>query len=134
MNSNTTDGNLVSQEIEELEDRLDAALLKLARFEQANGESIPFAVVQLLSNGGVPTRIWREYRGLSQEELARAARVPVELVAQIEAGKEDAPLRSMHALARALSVDLDDLVPWTTDGDEAANVARSHSSDGHDGH
>ncbi|HVB69121.1 MAG TPA: helix-turn-helix transcriptional regulator [Acetobacteraceae bacterium] len=117
MSTNTTDGNLVSQEIEELEDRLDAALLKLARVEQTNDEAIPFAVVQLLSNGGVPTRIWREYRGLSQEELARAARVPAELVVQVEVGKEDVPLRSMHALARTLSVDLDDLVPWTTDGD-----------------
>ncbi|HEY1935343.1 MAG TPA: helix-turn-helix transcriptional regulator [Acetobacteraceae bacterium] len=125
MSTSPTDGNLGSQEIEELEDRLDAALLKLARVEQANDEAIPIAVVQLLSNGGVPTRIWREYRGLSQEELARAARVPPEVVTQVEAGKEDVPLRSMHALARALNVDLDDLVPWTTDGDEAANLARS---------
>lgn len=125
MSTSPPDGNLGSQEIEELEDRLDAALLKLARVEQANDEVIPYAVVQLLSDGAVPTKIWREYRGLSQEELARAANVTAELVAEVEAGKEDMPLRSMHALARALNVDLDDLVPWATDADEAGHAAQS---------
>jgi DNA-binding XRE family transcriptional regulator len=125
MSTGPTDGNLGSQEIEQLEDCLDAALLKLARVEQANDEVIPFALVQLLSDGGVPTRVWREHRGLSREELAQAASVPVELVVQVESGKEDVPLRSMHALASALNVDLDDLVPWTMDGDEAVSAARS---------
>jgi DNA-binding XRE family transcriptional regulator len=125
MSTNTPDGNLGSQEVEELEDRLDAALLRLARFEQANDEAIPFSVVQRLSDGGVPMKIWREYRGLSREELAQAACVPTDLVAQVEAGKEDVPLRSMHAIARVLNVDLEDLVPWTRDGDELASAARS---------
>ncbi len=84
MSTGPTDGNLGSQEIEQLEDRLDAALLKLARVEQANDEVIPFALVQVLSDGGVPTRVWREHRGLSREELAQAAGVPVELVVQVE--------------------------------------------------
>jgi ribosome-binding protein aMBF1 (putative translation factor) len=113
----TTDGNTVSREIEELEDRLDAALLKLARVEQANDEAVPLAVVQRLSDCAVPTKVWREYRGLSQQELAEAACVSVELVARVENGKEDVPLRVMHAFARALNLELDDLVPWSEQGE-----------------
>ena len=39
MNSDTAGDNTMSQEMENLEDRLDAALLRLGRVEQANDES-----------------------------------------------------------------------------------------------
>lgn len=112
MSTETSSGNRVSQEMEELEDQLDSALLQLARVEQANQESIPFEVVRRLSDGAIPTLVWREYRGLSEQELAIASGVPADVLMQIEGGKEDVPIRVMHEIARALKVDLDDLVPW----------------------
>jgi DNA-binding Xre family transcriptional regulator len=117
MSSDTTDANSIAREMEALEDQLDVALLKLARMEQANDESVPGDIVRRLVEGGHPLTIWREHRGLTRESLAGLARTPVELLAEIENGKEDVPLRTMSAIAHALRVDLDDLVPWTDDAD-----------------
>nr|WP_294543652.1 helix-turn-helix transcriptional regulator [uncultured Rhodopila sp.] len=112
MSADISDGNAAAREAEELEDQLDIALVKLARVEQANEETVPFEVVRRLSDGEVPVAVWREHRGLSRSDLASAAGVGVDVVEAVESGKEDVPLRIMQVFARALRVDLDDLVPW----------------------
>ena len=112
MTSEAHDSNSDILELEALEDLLDATSMRLARMEQANDEAIPSAMVRRLAEGAVPLIVWREYRGLSVEELADASGVPAPLVTAIEAGKEDAPLRKFGALARALHLGVDDLVPW----------------------
>jgi DNA-binding Xre family transcriptional regulator len=118
MSTEMTDANSTAREAEELQDRLDSALLKLARVEQANEETVPFEVVRRLSEGDAPVTVWREHRGLSRDELATAADIQADFLDEVEGGKEDVPLRKMHAIARALRVDLDDLVPWSQDTDE----------------
>lgn len=115
MSADNKDGNASAHEAEELQDRLDAALLKLARVEQANEETVPLEIVRRLSDGEVPVIVWREHRGLSREELSAEAHVQMELLQAVESGKEDVPLRVMQAIARCLRVDLDDLVPWSQD-------------------
>ncbi|MEA2775192.1 MAG: hypothetical protein QOF90_598, partial [Acetobacteraceae bacterium] len=50
--------------------------------------------------------------------------IQADFLDEVEGGKEDVPLRKMHAIARALRVDLDDLVPWSQDTDETMQVAR----------
>src|SRR5690349_16458064 len=117
MSADITHGNAGAHEIEALEDQLDAALLKLARVEQANEETVPFEVVRRLSDGDVPVVVWREYRSLSREQLATAAQVDLGMLEAIENGKEDVPLRIVQSLPRVLRVDLDDLVPWPQGGD-----------------
>jgi mRNA-degrading endonuclease RelE of RelBE toxin-antitoxin system len=112
-------------EAEGLEDRFDTALAKLARAEQANLETVPFVIVRRLVDGEVPVTVWREHRGLSQDQLAVAASVPAERLTEIETGKEDVPLRMMHAIALALRVDLDDLVPWSVAAEDPAEAAPS---------
>lgn len=125
MSINMADGNAPAREAEELEDQLDVALVKLARVEQANEETVPFAVVRRLSDGEVPVTVWREHRGLSREELSSAAHVQTELLVAVEGGKQDVPLRTMQAIARALRVDLDDLVPWSQENDETIHVSQT---------
>jgi DNA-binding XRE family transcriptional regulator len=124
MSTEMTDVNSSAREAEELQDHLDSALLKLARVEQANEETIPFEVVRRLSEGDAPVTVWREHRGLSRQELAMAADIQTDLLDAVEGGKEDVPLRKMYAIACALRVDLDDLVPWSQDTDEATQVAQ----------
>jgi DNA-binding XRE family transcriptional regulator len=124
MSTDMADGNSSAREAEELQDQLDTAWLKLARVEQANEETVPFDVVRRLSEGDAPVTVWREHRGLSRDELATAADIPTALLDAVEGGKDDVPLRKMHAIACALRVDLDDLVPWSQDADEAIQVAR----------
>jgi len=94
------DERAAEQKPEGSEDAFDVALADLARSEQANQETVPLAIVQRLSDGEVPAAVWREYRDQSREQLAEAAHVPPELLAHIETGKEDVPLRVMYAIAR----------------------------------
>jgi DNA-binding Xre family transcriptional regulator len=113
MSADNRDSN--AAEHDALEDQLDLALLKLARVEQANEETVPVEVVRRLSEGEVPLTVWREHRRLSKEQLSVAAQVPVDLLQALENGKEDVPLRTMQAIARVLHINLDDLVPWSQD-------------------
>jgi mRNA-degrading endonuclease RelE of RelBE toxin-antitoxin system/DNA-binding XRE family transcriptional regulator len=122
VSSGFQDDGAAEREAEGSEDAFDSALADLARAEQANQETVPIEIVQRLSDGGVPVAVWREHCSQSQE-LAEAARIPPELLVEIENGKEDVPLRIMHAIASALRVDLDDLVPWSTDGGDVTEVA-----------
>jgi len=112
MTSEAHETNSAALEVDALEDLLDAAHMRLARMEQANDEALPGSMVRRLVEGASPLTVWREYRGMSQEALATAAGVPVPLLMEIEAGKEDVPLRKVSAIARALGIDVDDLVPW----------------------
>jgi hypothetical protein len=121
MSTNMADSNAAAREAEELEDQLDAALLKPARVEQANEEAVPFEIVRRLSDGAVPVTVWREYRGLSPEELAAAAHVPGELLGRSNTARKMCRCaRCMRS--RALRVDLDDLVPWSQDGERVAQT------------
>ena len=86
--------------------------LQLARMEQANEERVPFTLVTRLSGGESPVRVWREHRAMTGRKLAAAAGITPKRLADIEAG-EEAPLRTMQLIARALDVDLDNLVPWS---------------------
>jgi hypothetical protein len=119
MTSEAHETNSAAQEVEALEDLLDAAHMRLARMEQANDEGLPGSMVRRLVEGASPLTVWREFRGLSRESLGTAAGVPAALLAEIEAGKEDVPLRKISAIARALGIDVDDLVPWQNECETA---------------
>jgi len=108
--------------VAELEHRLEAAetendalALRLAIIEDAvtGGERVPVAIVEQLSSGEAPVRVWREYRGLSLRALAKEAGLSPALLSEIENGKKEGSLKTLAALARALRVNFDDLVPWS---------------------
>lgn len=100
---------------EELEDvaAFDAALRRRAAGEDA---AVPFEVVQRPSDGDNPVRVWREHHGLKAGELAARAGISQPYLSQIEAGRKHGTLKALAAIARALGVDVDDLV---VAGDEA---------------
>ncbi len=51
-----------------------------------------------------PVKILREYRGLTQAQLARDAGLSRPYLTEIETGKKDGSIRAMKALAEALGV------------------------------
>ena len=57
-----------------------------------------------------PVRVWREYRGLTQRELAEKAGLAQAYIAQIETGRRKGTVDVYKRLAEALRVDIDDLV------------------------
>ena len=71
----------------------DAAAVAAYRATRAD-ESVPIEVADRLLAGENPLRVWRRHRGMTE----------------IESGKKDGSIRVIKAAAKALDVDLDDLV------------------------
>jgi len=82
-------------------------------FDQAvenEEESLPAEMVARLVNGENKVKVWREYRGMRQSELAHQANLAQAMISQIESGRRTGSARLLSRLATVLSVDLDDLV------------------------
>ena len=84
----------------------DAAKLRLSRGED---ELIPLDITERRLAGESPIKIWREYRGLTQENLAKKSRVSRPMIAAIESGHKTGGIGTLKRLAVALKVDLDHL-------------------------
>lgn len=81
---------------------------------------VPAIVAHRIADGENPVRVWREYRGMKAIELARAAAMSAPYLSEIETGKKDGTFRTMAAIARVLSVSLDDLAPPADEEDRRA--------------
>jgi len=85
----------------------DAAMRALEAGEEA---LIPAAVADALLDGTPPLRAWRKYRGYTQRELAQMAGVSQGAIAQIESGRRRGSIRLLTRLARALDIEIADLL------------------------
>lgn len=94
---------------EDAEDILaaDNAVRELA---EGYDEAVPLEVVRELLDNRHPLSVWRQYRGLTQQELADAAGIGKSYVSQIESGAKTGSVKCLRRLADALRVDIDDLV------------------------
>lgn len=86
----------------------DAAMQTIADGE----ELIPAEVVNALVDGENPIRVWREYRGMTQSQLAKVADISVPCLSQLESGKRTGSPGVLNAIARGLDLTLDDLIDW----------------------
>ena len=99
--------------LELAEDAEDIAAADAAKAELDRGEDevIPSEIARRLIDGQEhPLKIWREYRGLTQEALANQVESTKSYISQIEAGKKSGSVALIKQLAAALHVDMDDLV------------------------
>jgi DNA-binding XRE family transcriptional regulator len=96
-------------EAEMLQDIRDYDEAKLAI---ANGdeELIPSEVTYALLDGENPMRVWREYRGLTQQQVAEQAGISKPYLSQLESGQRNGTTEVLAAIAKALNVSLDDLI------------------------
>ena len=90
---------------------LQAALVARSRIAAGTEELLPAAVADRLIDGASPLRVWREHRGLSQSALGRHSGVNRVQIADIEADRATGSARTLRALADALRVTVDDLLP-----------------------
>jgi DNA-binding XRE family transcriptional regulator len=104
----------LEHQLEEVEDRYDELLVRLADIERVvkGGESLPLAAVRRLSDGVSPVRVWREHRSMSARQLAAQAGISPSLLSEIESGQKEGSIRTLVGIARALGVEVDELVPW----------------------
>jgi DNA-binding XRE family transcriptional regulator len=104
------------QQIEEAEDlaAVAAAEAHEAVFgkEAARADYLPISLVERLSAGEHPIRVWRAHRRLTREALAAAAGVSPSYLSEIETRRKPGSLAAMMKLAAALRVPLDDIAAW----------------------
>ena len=70
-----------------------------AALETKGEELIPGKVVFALLDGRNSIRVWREYRGLTQLQLAQAAGISVPYLSQLESGKRKGSMKVLTAIA-----------------------------------
>ncbi len=84
-------------------DRVKAAL------DAGDEEVIPGEVVDAILDGANPIKVWREFRGLSQQDVAERIGISIPYLSQLETGKRRGSFAVLSMLARALGVPLDSL-------------------------
>ena len=82
-----------------------------AALERGEDELIPSEVVYAILDGANAIKTWREYRMLSQPELAEKAGISVPYLSQLETNKRKGTLTVLSAIAKALQVSLEHVVP-----------------------
>ena len=96
--------------VDALEEKTDAAAIAeaLRRLEAGAEERIPAQITaRLLSEN--PYKVWREYRGLTQDGLATAAGISKGYVSMIESAERMPSAEVKRTIARVLGVDEADL-------------------------
>jgi DNA-binding XRE family transcriptional regulator len=82
-----------------------------AALEHGDDELVPSDVVYAILDGGNPIKIWREYRGMTQHEMAKNAGISVPYLSQLETNKRKGSLNVLSTIAKVLRVSLDHIVP-----------------------
>ena len=97
----------------ELAEDLDdiAAAIRAEKRAVEGEEYVPFELAERLIAGEAPLLVWREYRGLSQQGLGDKVGLSKMTISGLEAGKRDTSSKNWRALAQALGVDVDDIMP-----------------------
>ena len=95
--------------IEDLQDIADCNEIK-ARIERGDGEYFPSGVVDALIDGENKIKVFREYRKMTQAQLAEKTGLSTVMIKKLEAGETDGSVKSLKAIAQALNLDVDDII------------------------
>ena len=99
----------LAEEAEMLQDIRDYDTAK-ALVEQGEEELIPSEVVYAILDGENPIKVWREYRQLTQQQLAEAVGISTPYLSQIETSKRTGTTEVLYTIAKVLKVSLDEIV------------------------
>jgi len=95
--------------LELLEDEGDARIV--AEFHEAYSAGreflIPDEIVRRELAGESPIKLWREHRGLTQQDVALRAGISKPYLSQIETGKRQGTVETLLAIALALDLPFD---------------------------
>lgn len=89
----------------------DVAAYDEAKRRIAEGDDlrIPSEFVDRLIDGESPIRVWRDFRGMTSRNLAKAIGISTAYLSEIENGKKEGSISVFRNIAKALHVDVDDL-------------------------
>ena len=107
------------------EDIGTARVVRNARKKIASGFEVmlPKAVVDRLAAQENPIRVLREWRAMTQDELAGAVEITQGYLSDLEAGKRKGPVAVHQKISRELGVPIELLLPIAV-SEEEANPAR----------
>ena len=95
--------------LELLEDEVDARVIGEFHEAYTAGREflVPDEIVRRELAGESSIKLWREHRGLTQQELATRAGISKPYLSQIETGKRQGTVETLSAIAHSLDVPLD---------------------------
>jgi DNA-binding XRE family transcriptional regulator len=96
-------------EYERLRGGEDAQLVAIGNAARGD-ESFPAAVAKRLVTGEAPLKVFREWRGLTQDALHRKSGVATQYISQIERGSRNVGRKVAAKLAKVLHVSADALM------------------------
>lgn len=96
--------------VEDREDVLDAMAAEKRRIE--GEEYLPAEMVDRILNGESALKIWRKYRGMTLDQLAVKAETKQSMLSMIETGQRRGSPVLWRALADAMGVSVDDILPF----------------------
>jgi DNA-binding XRE family transcriptional regulator len=96
------------EQAELLEDIRDFDEIRAA-IERGEEELIPAEVVNAILDGKNPIKVWREFRNLTQQQLADRVRISKPYLSQLETGKRTGTTEVLASIAKALDVSLEQL-------------------------
>ena len=98
--------------VEIAEDREDIAAAADAESRRKEGmEYLPTSMVNRILDGENALRVWREYRGMTISELAEKSGYGYSMVSKIENGTRQGTVALWNAVATALKVVPEDIMP-----------------------
>ena len=98
--------------VEELEDMEDIQQALLIQKQVKNGEMPTYSAefVHKILSGVNRVKLYRENKGLTQQQLADQIGKSVAMIRKIENGESEASISTMKAIAKVLDTDIDSLV------------------------
>ena len=96
------------EDSEMLQDMRDYEVAKKAM--ESEEELIPSDVIDAILSGERPIKVWRKYRGFTQQQLASMTGITKAYLSQIETGKRTGTTDVLTNIAKSLGLALDDIV------------------------
>ena len=87
------------------------AAVEAQKRREAGEEYVPAEVVAQLVAGENPLKVWRKHRGFSLAALGGIVGRQASFIGKLEKGSNEGGVKLWQALAKALDVDLEDLLP-----------------------
>ena len=87
------------------------ALTQISKIKTGKTTLIPEAVVKAIAVERVhPIRAWREYHGLTAEQLAKKAKLARTTISQMETGKRKGTVTAYKAIAKVFGIGVESLI------------------------
>ena len=78
--------------------------------KRSDEESFPLEVANRLLAGESAVKVFRNYRGLTQKQVAQKVGVHPVYISQIETGKRTGSAKTLARIAEVLKIDIDELI------------------------